>query len=92
MKRRVELKIFGLVQGVFYRARTTDKAKELGLTGWVRNEADRTVLLQAQGEEDLLRQLIEWCNEGPSLARVDEVKVVEIDPLKEESDFVIVKS
>lgn len=65
MKRRVHLLISGRVQGVFYRAHTRDEARRLGLTGWVRNLSDGRVEAVAEGEEEKLKRLIDWCHKGP---------------------------
>lgn len=75
MKRQVYLKISGNVQGVFFRAETEIKAKELKLTGWVRNNHDGEVEILAQGEEENLRAFLEWCKKGPPSAKVTGVKV-----------------
>ena len=69
--------ISGKVQGVFFRASTKEKAEELGITGWVRNAADGTVEIEASGNDDAIKQFIDWCHEGPELAEVDTVTVVE---------------
>jgi len=67
------IRIQGKVQGVFYRASTQDKAKELGLNGWVRNEPDGSVYAEAEGERDKLDQFIDWCKQGPPRANVENV-------------------
>jgi len=67
------IRIQGKVQGVFYRASTQDKAKELGLNGWVRNEPDGSVYAEAEGERDKLDQFIDWCKQGPARANVENV-------------------
>jgi acylphosphatase len=72
---RVDIKVFGRVQGVFFRDRTNKKAKELNLTGWVENEPDGSVKIIAEGEKENLEKLIEWTRKGPLLARVDKVEV-----------------
>ncbi len=69
----IELKITGKVQGVFFRESTRQKASELGLTGWVRNEPDRTVTVRATGPAGALAQLESWCATGPKMAEVKEV-------------------
>nr|WKN39069.1 acylphosphatase [Tunicatimonas sp. TK19036] len=69
--------VTGVVQGVFYRASTQEKAQALGLCGWVRNEPDGSVLICAEGDANALQQLINWCHQGPSRAEVDEVRVQE---------------
>jgi acylphosphatase len=69
--RRVRIVVRGRVQGVFYRASTQRRALELGLAGWVRNAADGSVEILADGPGAALLDLIEWCRSGPSGARVD---------------------
>lgn len=65
--------VTGKVQGVFFRANTKEQADQLGIRGWVRNESDGSVRIEAEGEEELLQQLIAWCRRGPRLARVADV-------------------
>ncbi len=69
----VELRIEGRVQGVGYRWSAQKKAIELGLDGWVRNEADGSVLCRAWGDAAAIEDFVQWCGEGPPLARVDRV-------------------
>ncbi len=71
----VRLKVHGRVQGVFYRQSTRDKARVLGLTGWVRNEDDGTVVVEAFGHRSRLESLIAWCHEGPPSAKVSSVEI-----------------
>ena len=75
MQKQIVLKIYGKVQGVFFRDSSKKKARELNLSGWVRNESDGTVVIVAEGEEKNLKELIEWCKNGPNHARVDKVEV-----------------
>ena len=72
---RVHITVSGDVQGVFFRAHTQEKAEELGLTGWVANEADGTVSVVSEGPENKINDLIDWCHGGPSMAQVEKVKV-----------------
>jgi acylphosphatase len=74
------------VQGVFYRARASEKAKQLNLTGWVQNEPSGSVKILAEGEEEQLEKLIEWAKQGPALARVDKIEV-KWDKAKEEFKY-----
>lgn len=67
----------GRVQGVGFRASTRYQAERLGLRGWVTNQADGSVALEAEGPPALVDALIAWCREGPSLAAVTAVEVVE---------------
>ena len=87
-KKHYKIRITGKVQGVFYRASARRKAEELGLTGWIRNEADGSVYAEAEGSDDALQQFVEWCKKGPSEAQVDEVHVQE-DALQQFSDFMV---
>jgi acylphosphatase len=63
------------VQGVFFRASTQREARRLGLTGWVKNRADGTIEVLAEGEEEEIKELIGWAHKGPGAARVDAVDV-----------------
>lgn len=66
--------ISGLVQGVFFRASTREQARELGLTGWVRNLPDGRVEVLACGEKPQLEAMLEWLHEGPPHANVSSVE------------------
>lgn len=77
---RYKINVKGKVQGVFYRASTQAKAKELGLSGWVKNEEDGSVLIEAEGEEQKLEKLLEWCRQGPGAAIVNDVEFEEVEP------------
>ena len=69
----VQAIVYGLVQGVYFRAFTSRKANELGVTGYVRNTWEGTVEVHAEGERQQLRQLIDHLGIGPSGARVEKV-------------------
>ncbi len=77
MDRLVEAHVFisGRVQGVFYRASTRDKAVELGLSGWVRNLPDGRVEALFQGDEEKVKEMIAWCERGPSYSSVSNIDV-----------------
>jgi acylphosphatase len=78
MRKRYIIKVTGRVQGVFYRASTADKASQLKVSGFVKNEEDGSVYIEAEGEEETLRQLVEWCKVGPSRAQVERCVVEEM--------------
>ncbi len=86
---RVHITVSGDVQGVFFRAHAQEKAEELGLTGWVANDADGTVSVVAEGPENKINDLIDWCYGGPSMAQVEKVKVDHAPYTEEFSDFSI---
>lgn len=71
------IRVAGRVQGVFFRASTADKAKALGLNGFVRNESDGSVYIEAEGREMDVQQLIQWAQSGPPRASVDSCQVTE---------------
>jgi acylphosphatase len=74
VNQRVQLTISGKVQGVFYRASTEAIARQLGLTGWVRNLPDGRVEAIAEGPREALERLVAWCHQGPPDARVSGVE------------------
>ncbi|MBW2734225.1 MAG: acylphosphatase [Deltaproteobacteria bacterium] len=69
-KKRLHLQVYGRVQGVFFRGSTRDEARRLMLRGWVRNVADGSVEVLAEGDEEDLGQLLSWCRRGPPAADV----------------------
>lgn len=83
------MKIIGRVQGVFFRAEACDRARELGLVGWVRNTRDGHVEILAQGEEERLQKLIDWCQKGPDRSSVENVVMEWRAPSETFSDFSI---
>jgi acylphosphatase len=66
--------VTGRVQGVWYRQSTLEQARALQLTGWVRNRADGSVELVAQGDAAKLQELENWLWQGPAQAQVENVQ------------------
>ena len=89
MNKSVSLKIKGKVQGVNFRFSTKAKADEFGIKGRVKNMDDGTVYVEATGDEAAVNKLIEWCQHGSSWAKVDEVKVEELENPKDLQEFII---
>lgn len=77
MQKHISIKVSGRVQGVFYRASTHEQAQRLGVKGFVKNEPDGSVYIEAEGDEALLTALIEWCKQGPPAAKVHHVEILE---------------
>ncbi len=73
-QKRIHLVVRGRVQGVYFRASAKREARQLGLTGWVKNRNDNAVELLAEGEEDQVKDFLAWAQHGPSTARVDKVE------------------
>ncbi len=71
----VHLTISGRVQGVFFRAHTKETADKLGIKGYVRNTEDGNVEAVAVGDEEKIKEFIEWCKEGPDSAKVEDIKI-----------------
>lgn len=72
----VKVTVYGRVQGVFFRASTRQRARELGLTGYARNLRDReAVEVRAEGEKARLDELIEYLEVGPPGARVERLEI-----------------
>ena len=74
-RRRLDARVTGLVQGVGFRWWTVETADGLGLDGWVANELDGSVRVVAEGAPPLLEDLLARLREGPSSARVRDVRV-----------------
>ena len=72
---RAEVRITGFVQGVFFRAEARDRARSLGLAGWVRNAPDGSVEAIFEGDAEKVESMVEWCRRGPRGAQVDDVEV-----------------
>jgi acylphosphatase len=71
------LKIRGRVQGVGFRYSLYDAAKNLGVTGWVRNCRDGSVEVMVQGSETAVKSAIEWAKKGPDMAEIEHVDISE---------------
>ncbi|RLC38372.1 acylphosphatase [Candidatus Falkowbacteria bacterium] len=87
MIKNIKIKIFGRVQGVWFRESTKKKARELGVAGWVKNEPDGSVHAEAEGEEDKIEEFMKWCHEGSELSKVERVEVEESKDLKGYKNF-----
>ncbi len=73
MKKRIWIKIYGDVQGIGFRYRVREKVESLGVFGYVKNRSDGTVEIKAEGEEEVLKELLDFAHQGPRMARVDKV-------------------
>ena len=74
------VRIYGRVQGVFFRAWTREEARRRGLAGWVRNCADGSVEAHLEGEPDAVDRMIVLLHEGPLHAEVSHVEVSQAEP------------
>lgn len=71
------IRVEGKVQGVAFRVSALRVASTLGIGGWVRNEVDGSLRIEAEGTEEQMAQLLSWCNQGPDRA---EVSLVTYEP------------
>lgn len=72
--KRLEARVHGHVQGVFFRDTTRREAQKLDISGWVRNEPDGSVSVVAEGREEALDALAQFLEQGPRSARVTRVE------------------
>ena len=77
MRKLLQIRIFGRVQGVSFRYFAKEQADKLNLVGFAKNEKDGSVLIEIEGEEGSLEKFIDWCKDGSPSAQVKEVKVKE---------------
>lgn len=86
--KHINLYIHGKVQGVWYRKSCQAKAQELGLTGFVKNQADGSVYCEVEGDVEQLMAMVDWCKKGPKLASVEKVRIID-GSIKEFEEFLI---
>lgn len=87
----IEVLIRGRVQGVYFRGWTEQQAVRRGLSGWVRNNPDRTVSALFVGARAIVQEMLEACRDGPLDARVDGVDPTPVDPPPETCGFRILR-
>jgi acylphosphatase len=75
-----KVRVFGRVQGVFFRQAAVNQARALGVEGWVHNARDGSVEAHIQGDPDAVQMMVQWMRQGPSHARVEDVAVEEVEP------------
>ncbi|HEY0668212.1 MAG TPA: acylphosphatase [Sphingobacteriaceae bacterium] len=88
--KHINITVYGKVQGVFFRASTKAVADQLGVKGFVRNEKDGTVYIEAEGDAFSLETFLEWCQEGPEKAVVEKMETAEGE-LKNYRNFEVTK-
>ncbi len=74
-KIRAHILVSGIVQGVFFRANTAEKARELSLLGWVKNLPDGRVEAVFEGEKEKIEEIIDWLKSHPGMSKVEKVEV-----------------
>lgn len=87
--RYARMKIYGRVQGVFFRDAARRRARKLGLGGYVRNCEDGSVEIIVSGPADAVEHFFTWGKKGPPLARVDRAERDEVELAEHLTDFSI---
>ena len=70
----------GIVQGVAFRWYAKERARELGLAGWIKNLPDGRVETSFEGPEAAVDDFVDWLRHGPPAARVDGVDLADGSP------------
>jgi protein-L-isoaspartate(D-aspartate) O-methyltransferase len=83
----VDVRVEGVVQGVYYRATARREGALRGLRGWVRNEPDGSVTLHLQGDTTAVDAMLDWCRLGPPAAQVARLTVVDVPADESLRDF-----
>ena len=86
-KARAHVLITGWVQGVFFRQRTKQEAQSRGVKGWIRNLDDGRVEAVFEGEENAVKEMVDFSKQGPRGAKVTNVEVALEEFSGEFNDF-----
>ena len=80
-------RVRGRVQGVGFRYFVLRQARQFAVTGFVRNEPDGSVAVEAQGGAEDVRAFCDALRRGPALARVERVEVTPMQPVRDDETF-----
>ncbi len=72
-----KIRVYGKVQGVWFRKGTQEEAEKIGINGWVKNLPDGSVYIEAEGSEEQLNRLTQWCYRGTPAANPSNVETEE---------------
>ena len=75
-----KVRLYGRVQGVFFRQWSVNQARALGVAGWVRNSADGSVEAHVEGDKSNVEKMVDAMRQGPSNARVEDLTVEAVEP------------
>jgi acylphosphatase len=88
LKKHYNINVSGWVQGVGFRYSAMSVARDHGISGFVRNEPDGSVYIEAEGKPEELDQFLQWCYKGPGFGRIDRVVFHEA-PMRNFESFTI---
>ncbi len=86
---QVRILIEGKLQGMNFRYKTQDRAKELDLVGFVRNLSDGRIEIEVQGDKPNVEQLLDWCQEEPHSSQIKSILYRYDEPNKGYTDFIV---
>lgn len=89
--KHINIRVKGKVQGVFFRASTKAVADQLGVKGFVFNEKEGSVYIEAEGDDFALDSFLDFCKDGPIDALVESVDVDETSDKKGFKNFEVLK-
>ncbi|MDD7429201.1 MAG: acylphosphatase [Oscillospiraceae bacterium] len=85
---RLRIRFYGDVQGVGFRYRAYHSANSLGLTGWVKNCPDGTVLCEVQGERTDIDKMVEMIDSG-RYVNITNMEIKKLELSESDRNFVI---
>lgn len=86
-----KIKVYGRVQGIFFRKSVKELADKIGIKGSVRNCADGSVEIIAQGNEDKIKKLYSWIKSNPGFSKIERVTIDNLNENENYKDFIIIK-
>lgn len=87
MIKQTRILIEGRLQGMQFRLKTEEKARQLGLVGFVRILSDGRIEIEAQGEDPQLEALLAWCQEEPHGSQIKSILYRYDEISKQYGDF-----
>lgn len=85
--KHLDIKIYGIVQGVFFRSSARKEAISLGISGFAGNDSDGTVHIEVEGSEENLQKFLLWCKEGSPFSSVEKIDFSFSNEIRDFSDF-----
>ncbi len=89
MIKHINIEIYGFVQRIGFRYWAKYIAEKLKINGFVRNNEDGSVYIEAEGKGENIEKFIDWCKRGPPVAKVEKIIFKYSDEIKNFSDFKI---
>jgi len=77
IRKNIIIRVYGRVQGVGFRYYTHQAAVSMGISGYVSNESDGSVYIEAEGTSDQISVFLDWCKKGPARAVVSDIRYYE---------------